>query len=503
MNKQADGVVASALEHPEVSRQKLGFARSLAWVSLVLVLILSAVLTILIGNEVRETLLAKQRSFAGLMAENLNNQIYRRFTLPTVLRFRRIALRQPVQYEALDQVVQSIIHGLHVENLRIYGYGGIVTYAINQWELGRSDLATQPVMDATMGDQPIFTLDSAMPLWQAFFMVSLDSGTFTLRTTYPLRIENRVPSSGESGPIMGVLEFTQDITDDMEDVIGFQWGILGVTLVSSLALFLMLLFFIRRADHGMAQRVAQEQRLLRELHQHEKLASMGRVVASIAHEIRNPLGIIRSSAELLLKRPGTDPVGSRILQAIYDESKRLSQTVSDFLDYAKPKPLSMGIVDLAQIVRQALIFLEHEFKSREIEAIAIHPLDVCYLVNGDKDLLYRAIYNILSNAIQAIGSKGLINVDITEKTGKSKTVVMTIKDSGPGFDQHKLNQYLDPFFTTKDDGTGLGLPIVSSILLSHGGSLALGNASGGGGLVSITLPSASDEDILQDQNNDA
>lgn len=472
--------------------QQFGIVRYLAWVTLVLVLILTLVITLVIGNQARETLLAKQQNFASLLAENLNNQIYRRFTLPTLIKYRRIALRQPVIYEALDKVVQSIIHGLHLRSLRIYGHGSSITYsAANRDELGREDLATPQVVEAAVGDRAVFTLDSEMPLWQAFFRFSLDENTFILRTTYPLRMENRVPSSEEAGPLMGVLEFTQDITEDVEDVIRFQWSIMGVTLISSLILFLLLIFFIRKAQLAMRARMAEEQRLVNELHQHEKLAGMGRVVASIAHEIRNPLGIIRSSAELLLRRPaGADPVTSRILQAIYDEAKRLSQTVSDFLDYARPKPLVKAQVDVTRVLAQVLAFLEPELNTRSIPVIRSGDLDEPLVINGDKDLLYRAVYNILSNAIQAIGNDGSIVLSQRITEGPHPSVELIVTDSGPGFDEENMTRFLDPFFTTKEGGTGLGLPIVNSIIKSHEGSLELANAPDGGGRVTILLPLA-------------
>lgn len=471
-------------------RQSLGFARSIGWVTLLLLVVLSVVLSSYFGSTARETLLSRQQKFATLLADYLNNQIYRRFTLPTVSFFGRITLSRQEQYKALDQIIQSITNGLQVEELRIYAHDYTITYSTDHGELGKKRFLPS-VEAATRANSPIFDIDASMPYWQAFFLFSLQEGSFRLRTTYPLRIENRMGSAEPEGPVMGVLEFSQDISSDIESAIRFQQLIIVVTLACSGILFGLLLIFIRRAERDLTARMYKEQQLLNELHQHEKLAGMGRVVASIAHEIRNPLGIISSSAELLIKRAsGTDTVTSRILQAIYDEAKRLSRTVNDFLDYARPRKPDMQAVDVAQVVSQALVFLEPEIAQRDIGIVRAGALDTPLWVKGDKDLLYRAFYNIMGNAMQAIGGSGSLTISLLPPAPESKLVTLIFQDSGPGFPEESLGQLLDPFFTTKDDGTGLGLPIVNSILSSHLGTLSLSNAPEGGAVVTVTLPAA-------------
>lgn len=463
-----------------------GFARFLSWVSLVLILATSIVMSVVITDSARNTMFRKQQEFASLLAENLNHQIYRRFTLPTLVGFGRIALRQPVQYERLDQLVQSVVHGLQVSRVRIYDHGKVVSYSTDRADLGRTDLAGPEVAVALRDEDPSYTVDASISFWQALFTPRLEPGSFILRTTYPLRVENRLGriDDDDDGPIMGVLEMTQDITNDTRSIIAFQWLIIGTASLSSLVLFGMLLVFIRRAERVMAERMQEKQRLEHELHQHEKLAGMGRVVASIAHEIRNPLGIIRSSAELLLKRPSSsDPVTARILQAIYDEAKRLSQTVNDFLDYARPRQPRQDPVETDAVLDRVLGFLEGELTRREVTVA--REAEPGITVSGDGDLLYRAFYNIMVNALQAMDGPGSITVT-SRRDGDA--VELAFRDSGPGFDPANRERLLDPFFTTKDDGTGLGLPIVNSIVTSHGGSLRIDNAPEGGAVVYVRLP---------------
>lgn len=466
----------------------LSYARTLSWVSLVFILLTSLGLSVLISNTARETLLTKQEEFAKVLAENLNHQIYRRFTVPTVLAYGRIALRQPVQYDRLDQVVQSVIHGLKVERLRIYDYTRLVAYSTDTADLGRAGLAPPSVEEALQGATPKFEILSTIPMWQAPFHVPLEAGTFVLRTLTPLRGDT--DREDNAATVMGVLEITQDITDDYKSVLAFQGIIVIMCLLSSMVLFALLLILIRRAEYVLAERMTKTRLLENELHSNEKLASMGRVVASIAHEIRNPLGIIRSSAELLLKRTDSaDTSTSRILGAIYDESRRLSQTVNDFLDYARPRQPRPEVVDVNVLLDQALAFLEGEL-ARHGVAVERETAEHLY-VTGDKDLIYRALYNVVINGQQAMDGPGILKISGLRLD--ESTVEIDVLDSGPGFEQDILPSLLDPFFTTKDDGTGLGLPIVNSIITSHGGSLVLENGANGGALVRILLPAVPDE----------
>ena len=433
-----------------------GLTRFLSWISLILILASSVMLAFFIGNSARNTLLLRQQQYAMLMASNLNQQIYRRFTLPTFLAFGRIALRQSMQYQQLDDVVQSTILGLHLESLRIYGADRVVNYSINQMELGRTDITPASMERVMSSGIPFFETLSSVNMLSAMFMLKIPDGSYSLRTMFPLTVDLGISeSTGKPESLVtGVLEITQDITDDYDSVVRFQWLILATCLGSSTILFAILQFFIIKAERTLAERMSRNRKLEAELHQNEKLASMGRVIASIAHEIRNPLGIIRSSSEFLIRRTPEQEKGSpaqRILTAIFDESCRLSQIVNDFLDYARPR-----------VPRQRL----------GVECV--RDTEGSLFVLGDKDLLYRAVYNILVNAYQAIGTNGTIH--IRGERRDDGMIALSFHDSGPGFPPALLHKLLDPFFTTKDHGTGLGLPIVNTI-------------------ITILLPVASEPDI--------
>ena len=193
---------------PVESALPLSYARTLSWLSLVVILLTSLGLSFFISNSARETLLTRQEDFARLLVENLNSQIFRRFALPTILANGRIALRQPAQYERLDQVVQSVIHGLPVERLRIYDFSRLVAYSTKKEDLGRAGLSPPNLDDVLHGAAPKSEIISSIPAWQAPFRVPLREGTFVLRVLYPLRGETLRP--GEQAPVMGALELTQE-----------------------------------------------------------------------------------------------------------------------------------------------------------------------------------------------------------------------------------------------------------------------------------------------------
>jgi signal transduction histidine kinase len=467
--------------------------RFLSWISLILIFVSIMLLALFIGQSARETLLSRQQRYSQFIVENLNQQIYRRFTIPTLLAFGRIELQQPKQFERLNEVIQSSILGQPVESLRVFDLDKVVAYSLETPEVGKPDMYTDSVSFVLEQGRPAYNILSAITHIKAFFFYELPPKSFLLRTVFPLRIDtsfNIFPENltleadmEDDSPVLGVIELTQDITQDYHTVIRFQWLILLTCLGTCLVLFSILQFFIFKAERIILERMEKMRKLEAELHQHEKLASMGRVIASIAHEIRNPLGIISSSAEFLINRTAEDTSSHQILQAMFDETCRLSKTVNDFLDFARPRDLVYGNVNVKALFDQAIGFMENEISKNGVQIdLEIPPV---LQVEGDKDLLYRAVYNVLSNALQAMDGSGALRI-WNETT--DDFIEVYVLDNGPGFSADGLQRSMDPFFTTKDHGSGLGLPIVNTIITSHGGQVRLTNAPKGGALVSFSLP---------------
>jgi signal transduction histidine kinase len=357
----------------------------------------------------------------------------------------------------------------------------------------RTDLFTDGVPKVFKGKPHHFDVLSAIPYPQALLLPSLDDGTFLLRAIFPLTVDKDFKGlnlHGKPVPVLGVLEIVLDMTGQYRSAIRSQWLILAGFAVSTFILFFLLHFVARKAEVTLEKRMAHSRQLEAQLHQAEKLASMGRMVASIAHEIRNPLGIIRSSSEFLMRRHKSDDAMTQaMLTAIYDESCRLGTTVNDFLDYARPRQPRRDSVCLSHVIDKAMAFLGGEFQRTGVEVESSLPGDLFVL--GDMDLLYRAFYNILSNAHQAMDGPG--RIVISGGTSDSGGTFISFRDTGPGFNEDALQKAADPFFTTKDSGTGLGLPIVQAIVESHGGILKISNAPDGGAHIVIEFPAPAEK----------
>lgn len=454
----------------------------LSWTLLTVIVASSLGLSVFLANHADDTLLEKQKEFALLQAENLNHQIYRRFILPTVIGYGKVALKNDEQMKRLDQVVRTTIHSFNINEVRIIDPQYVVSYSTDKSIIGRKGLAGQFVKKALEKGISSYEFISNLSTLSAIFTYDMKPGSMLLKMTYPLRSERSL--NIDENFIMGALEITQDITEDYQSVINFERLILFTSSFSAIILFATIMMIIKRADMINAQRIEDRERFERELNQSEKLASIGRMVSGVAHEIRNPLGIISSSSELLLKRlKDKDPVNSRILEAIYQETKRLGRTVSDFLDYARPRKVDKNKIDPSKILDKIVFFMESSCKQSNITITRsyIPGNFIC----GDKDLLYRAFYNLTGNAIQAIGSDGEIDICIRDAENNIEVI---FTDSGPGFSEEVISKACDPFFTTKDNGTGLGLAIVGNIVESHQGMLKIDNSPDGGAMIKITFP---------------
>ena len=466
------------------SMTSLGLARFFSWIFLVLIIVFSIFLSVFVGTTTRSSLISSQESYTLLLAENMNKQIFRRFTLPVAYASGRVALSEPDQYRLLDEVVESLMHGLRIESIRIFDANKIVAFSTNAEEVRDATLSTLGIDHTFSTKTHYFEIISHISFFEALFTPNLPEGSFILRTVYPLTIDFELGAfnlpEGEEEPILGALEILQDVTSLYAGATQLQWTILIGFTISVLLLFVILQIVAKTAERIISERIKQNKELEKELHQSEKLASMGRMVASIAHEVRNPLGIIKSSSEFLLNRKDADSTEKKLLGAIFDETSRLGVTVNDFLDYARPRNPGEKIADLVNVINKVWAFLGSSFESKNIN-VEFHLPEKLEL-KGDEDSLYRAIYNLFVNAEQAMKDGG--NLDIIGFSTRSGVIKLRFIDDGCGFPD-TIERVLDPFFTTKDTGTGLGLPIVQSIIKSHQGEIVLYNNEDGGAVVEI------------------
>ncbi|HEY8430178.1 MAG TPA: ATP-binding protein, partial [Sandaracinaceae bacterium] len=258
--------------------------------------------------------------------------------------------------------------------------------------------------------------------------------------------------------------------------------------------WLLLRRFVRAADELSARteelrksygelRVAQE-----ELVRKEQLAAVGELSAVIAHEVRNPLAIIKNAVSSL-RRPTLRPADRGVLLGILDEEvDRLNRLVRDLLAYARPVEPRGRPVELAATLREVVDGAVAGLEAPEAITVEL-DLDRCPTVHGDPDLLRQAITNVVDNALSAMSQGGTLTVRAEPaRLGSAAAVAIECIDTGEGMDPLVLGKARDPFFTTRASGTGLGLAIVDRVVKNHGGTLAIQSAQGIGTTVRIVLP---------------
>lgn len=241
--------------------------------------------------------------------------------------------------------------------------------------------------------------------------------------------------------------------------------------------------------------VARDERLkaqARDLIQAERLATIGKMAAHITHEVRNPLSSIGLNTELLQEEIGRLSQGSdcreavALLESIGREIDRLTAITEEYLRFARlPDPRRQS-EDLVEIVRGVVEFVRAEIESSglslELRVLAVPPA-----VAVDEAQIRQALMNLLRNAREATPPGGAVTIEL-DRVGAWAAI--SVSDSGPGIEPEHVGQVFDAFFTTKEHGTGLGLPLVKQIALAHGGSIECTGARGRGATFVLKLPPA-------------
>jgi signal transduction histidine kinase len=282
----------------------------------------------------------------------------------------------------------------------------------------------------------------------------------------------------------GVFELIQDLTEQYESIVKFQFLIFGLSTLIMGLIFVALLLIVHKAEGIIEQRAIERLKLEEQLNQAERLAALGTMVAGVSHEVKNPLGIIQSTAELLGGMPDANENQKRLSGVIKEESGRLNNIVTKFLDFARPQVPFLQECHLEKILDKNLTFLQPELEKRNIQ-VNDHVNGRPLLLHADQELLYRAFLNIFLNAIQATPDGGSITIKVAEEKNSYR---IEIQDTGRGINRENVKKIFNPFFTTKEKGSGLGLSIVRKIIEGHRGTIAIESKEGEGTTVKIHLP---------------
>ena len=222
-----------------------------------------------------------------------------------------------------------------------------------------------------------------------------------------------------------------------------------------------------------------------ELSKKERMAEIGNFSMMIAHELKNPLGIIKGSVDIIAKEGVKAQVSRTMMEYIQDEVKRLNRLVEDFLSFARPNPAHKSFVDINQLIHKIVNLIPlPEFKEKDI-TLTVKLAQEMPEINVDEHQVYQTLVNIFNNAIQAISQKG----EITIKTKHEQDgITITFMDTGVGISDEEKGKVFEPFFTKKQSGTGLGLAVVKKIIDNHKGTITITDREGGGTVFSLWLP---------------
>jgi two-component system, NtrC family, sensor histidine kinase HydH len=230
----------------------------------------------------------------------------------------------------------------------------------------------------------------------------------------------------------------------------------------------------------------------------ERLAALGQMAAGLAHEIRNPLGSIKGAAQVLqpIGQESHDPGLTEFLDIIVEEVDRLNKIVSQFLDYARPYRGDQKPLDVNDVVRKTVQLLEKEEGAGKVE-INANLVEGLPQVRADAEQLRQVFLNLCLNAIQAMSGGGRLQVSTslrrsTRRGAAAAFLEVRFRDTGVGIPPGDLKSLFIPFFTTKDKGTGLGLPISQRIVENHGGTIEVRSQPGAGSTFTVLLPIEAD-----------
>lgn len=243
----------------------------------------------------------------------------------------------------------------------------------------------------------------------------------------------------------------------------------------------------RRVSEETARRLSSVNVELQEnfarMNRAERLYALGQLSAGLAHEIRNPLASIAGAAGVLHRGRSSESGRAECLEIIQKECQRLNRLLTSFLDFARPRAVNFETVRMELVFDSVLGLAEHAVDSAPITLKRSVEPDLALV--SDPEQLKQVLLNLVINAIQAMPNGGAV---IMSAAAEAENAIIQVRDQGCGVSENEMKHLYDPFFTTKETGTGLGLPVAHQIVAQLGGSLTARNNPEGGMTFSVQLP---------------
>lgn len=452
-----------------------------AYASFIVLIIFSFPFSVVVSQQAKDILIKSYEDNALLLGESLNHQVLQNFHLPAIWQFRDISLREKEQYELMDRVVKNAILAFPVDLVNIYDIqNNVISYSTDPKLIGLKVRPSLGYNKAVSGESSSGMISSGNDYWG--LGIEVMGGRKKLKTYIPYKVV--YSPYVEEEMVFAVFELTHDMTKQYESIVQFQYLIFGLSILIMGLIFVVLLLIVHRAERIIEQRAQEQRELEEQLYQAEHLAAIGEMVAGVSHEIKNPLGIIQSTAELLEETSDASESRKRLSRVITEESSRLNRIVTEFLDFARPQMPNLKECYLEEIILKNLSFLSPEMEKRGI-LVNDNLNGRTFRMRADHELIYRALLNIFINAMQSMKDPGKINVRVDEE---KDTYRIEIQDAGCGITQENQKKIFNPFFTTKETGSGLGLSIVRKIIEGHEGTIGIESREGAGTKVTLQLP---------------
>ena len=380
---------------PEERIKPFRLVKYFAFTGLAVIFLVTIILSVLNTHWVKSMQRKKSEDYAQVLIENLNHQVFLQFIIPVVMKDGKIQLSKQEHFERMDKVVRSAMHSFKIETVNIYGMDNRILYSFDEHMIGRQNYGGTGYLQARMNKW-----NSKLAQRGNFLQILLGfPKEVQLITFAPLRQETRVGRI--SGQVLGVVEIVQDLSEDYKVIFGIQIIVAITCTVLMGALFIVLVYVVKRGEGIIQKRAMERLRLKERLAHAERLSSMGELAAGISHEIRNPLGIIRSSAELLKKKVAKVDPENAIPDIIVEEASRLNSIITDFINFAKPRSPNMAACRVEEVIEKNITFLESQIKAQGYE-IKKNFQNSLPEIMADGTMLYQSFLNILINAMQSM-----------------------------------------------------------------------------------------------------
>lgn len=438
--------------------------------------------------------------------------------------------------EHVHNIIDTIGQQEGIEKVRIFNKEGKIIYSSDKSVIGTMvDKRTEACYACHTADQPLerLTISERTRIFRQENNVR-SLGIINPIYNEPSCWQGECHAHSEEQKVLGVLDVTMLLVEFDRLLAANQTKILLLTLAAMLIISFTLWFFfqnlinrpvqrlvaatnavakgdlsyrlepkrndelgiLKKSFNEMMRKLAEAQT---QLYHSDKLASIGRLAAGVAHEINNPLTGVLTYSSYLLKRADSNPELKSDLETIVRETKRCRDIVKDLLDFARPMPVQKTNVDINSIIDRTLKIVDNQMSCRHITVQSdLNPH--LPTVNADASQLQQVIMNLLVNAFDAIGSQGG-TITLTTKPVRAEGrdyVQVDITDTGCGIAEENLSKIFDPFYSTKDQkGTGLGLAVVWGIVDNHGGTISVDSKLGEGSTFTIRLPAGEGSPLIK------